>query len=543
MGTAAVDRALPQDTWAEGAQHGDIVGALGTIRADQSASPRGGWRRLLAFLAIMGPGLVVMVGDNDAGGVTTYAQAGQAYGATLLWTLFLLIPVLIVAQEMVARLGAVSGVGHARLIKERFGRFWAIFSVVDLFVLNGLTLMTEFIGIDLGLRYFGIPPYVSVPVAAVALLVVGATGSFRRWERAMFLFIAVSLLMFPLAALTHPHLQPVLHGLLVPTVAGGWSNTAVLFVIAIVGTTVAPWQLFFQQSNVIDKRITARWLRAEVLETALGGVLTNVAAAALLVAAAFAFLHTPLAGQQGSALALAHGFAAHAGRWAGDLFAVVLINAALIGGATVALSSSYALADLVGLPHSLHQGVREARGFYVIYAALVVVSAVVVLVPHVPLGLINLGVQVLAGVLLPSAVVFLILLCNDAAVLGPWVNSVMQNIAGGAIVTVLVALSLILTVTTVFPRLSLAPLLAAIGALAVVGTVVLWTQSRRAGSEGAASRALVRGLDRRRWRMPPLAELPPMRWSRAGRLAMLVLRGYLVLAAVTMVVRIVQLAR
>src|SRR5205823_14449104 len=169
---------------------GDIRGALGTIHVDDVARRHTWKQRLLTLLAIMGPGLIVMVGDNDAGGVSTYAQAGQDYGYSLLWTLLLLVPVLIVNQEMVVRLGAVTGVGHARLINERFGRFWGWFSVGDLFVLNFLTIVTEFIGVSLALSYFGISQYVAVPVAALALVAITASGSFRRWARAMFAFIA-----------------------------------------------------------------------------------------------------------------------------------------------------------------------------------------------------------------------------------------------------------------------------------------------------------------------------------------------------------------
>ena len=154
---------------------GDIRGALGTIRLHDTGE-RHGWRsRALALLAIMGPGLIVMVGDNDAGGVATYAQAGQNYGTSLLWVLLLLIPVLIVNQEMVVRLGAVTGVGHARLINERFGRFWGWFSVGDLFLLNFLTIVTEFIGVSLALGYFGVSKYIAVPLAALALVAITST--------------------------------------------------------------------------------------------------------------------------------------------------------------------------------------------------------------------------------------------------------------------------------------------------------------------------------------------------------------------------------
>src|ERR1700688_3198912 len=177
----------------DSAHVGDIEGALGRIRLSDNDRPRTLKARLATMLAIVGPGLIVMVGDNDAGGVATYVQAGQNYGYSLLWVLMLLIPVLIVNQEMVVRLGAVTGVGHARLINERYGKFWGAFSVGDLFLLNFLTIVTEFIGVSLALGYFGVRDYVSVPIAALLLIAITVTGSFRRWERAMFLFIAVTL--------------------------------------------------------------------------------------------------------------------------------------------------------------------------------------------------------------------------------------------------------------------------------------------------------------------------------------------------------------
>src|SRR5271163_4982250 len=173
--------AAPRTAVLDTAHVGDIEGALGRISISDTDRPRTLKVRLATLLAIIGPGLIVMVGDNDAGGVATYTQAGQNYGLTLLWTLPLLIPVLVVNQEMVVRLGAVTGVGHARLINERFGKFWGAFSVGDLFILNFLTIATEFVGVGLALAYFGVSKYVSVPIAAVLLIVMTATGSFRRW--------------------------------------------------------------------------------------------------------------------------------------------------------------------------------------------------------------------------------------------------------------------------------------------------------------------------------------------------------------------------
>src|SRR5450631_152418 len=275
---------------------GDIRGALGTIRMHDTGE-RHGWRsRAMALLAIMGPGLIVMVGDNDAGGVSTYAQAGQNYGYSLLWVLLLLVPVLIVNQEMVVRLGAVTGVGHARLIMERFGRFWGWFSVGDLFLLNFLTVVTEFIGVSLALGYFGVSKYIAVPIAAVGLIAITASGSFRFWERSMFVFVFMNLLIVPLFFMAHPKGSPIAQNLFVPGIQGGATSTAVLLIIAMVGTTVAPWQLFFQQSNIIDKRITPRWINYERVDTWLGAVIVVVGAAALMCVSAFAFRGTPYFG-------------------------------------------------------------------------------------------------------------------------------------------------------------------------------------------------------------------------------------------------------
>src|SRR6202034_2937762 len=171
-------------------QHtGDIRGALGTIRLDDTSPRRGLSAQLKTLLAIVGPGLIVMVGDNDAGAFATYGQAGQNYGTRLLWTLLLLVPVLYVNQEMVLRLGAVTGVGHARLILERFGRFWGAFSVIDLFILNALTIVTEFIGVTFAVGYLGLPKVPSVILAGVVIVAAASTGSFRRFERICFVLV------------------------------------------------------------------------------------------------------------------------------------------------------------------------------------------------------------------------------------------------------------------------------------------------------------------------------------------------------------------
>ena len=512
---------------------GDIEGALGTVIAFDTAPRRTLRRRLATLLAIMGPGLVVMVADNDAGGLSIYAQAGQNYRASLLWVLALLAPVLFINQEMVARLGAVTGAGHARLIVERFGRRWGAFAIGDLLVLNALTIVTEFIGVALALAYFGVSRYLAVPIAAVLLIAFTATGSFRRWERAMYLLVAVSVVVIPLAVLSRPSAHAVGLSGLRPGVEGGLSSTSLLLIIALAGTTVAPWQLFFQQSNVVDKRITPRWLRYERADTLIGTVLIILGAVAVMLACAWAFGGTPAHGRFENAGAVAAGLRTHVSPLAGTLFAIALLDASLLGAAAVTLASSYAVGDYFGFKHSLHRDWRDASTFHGTYVAFVALAAMIVLIPGAPLGLITIGVQALAGVLLPSATVFLLLLCNDHDVLGPWVNPPWLNALAAIVVGTLVVLSTLLTITTIFPSVDITTLcLGLFGSLAVM-LIAVGTMSRRRPPVAASAR--------QHWTMPPLEKLPPPPSSRIRRLTLIALRCQLLLAAALLLAKVVQL--
>ena len=525
---------------------GDIEGALGRIRlSEEDQERRGLKRKLITFLAIMGPGLIVMVGDNDAGGVSTYAQAGQNYGYSLLWTLLLLIPVLIVNQEMVVRLGAVTGVGHARLINERFGRFWGWFSVGDLFILNFLTIVTEFIGVSLALRYFHISPYISVPVAAVVLVAITASGSFARWERSLFAFITVSLILFPLAFTSHPQWGQIGRHFVVPGIQGGVTSTAVLLIIAIVGTTVAPWQLFFQQSNVIDKRITPRFIGYERADTTQGAFVVVTGAAAILIAAVFAVRGTSLAGHFTDALGVAQALERH-GQWYGAAFAIVLLDASIIGASAVTLSTSYAFGDVFGIRNSLHRKFRDAKPFYASYSGMIAAAAAIVLIPGAPLGLLTTAVQALAGILLPSASTFLVLLCNDREVLGPWMNPRWLNILASLIIGVLLVLSGTLVVSTLFSNLNAThvAIWIAIGLVAVAAVAGAWfwlTRNHRPPPQ-PRPRSTMSEAERLAWRMPPIALLKPAEWSMGRKVALLTLRGYLVISVVLLIVKAVELA-
>ena len=526
---------------------GDIRGALGTIAIDDFAPRTSLSAKLKTLLAIVGPGLIVMCGDNDAGAFSTYGQAGQNYGTRLLWTLLLLVPVLYVNQEMVLRLGAVTGVGHARLILERFGKFWGAFSVIDLFILNALTIVTEFIGITLAAGYLGVPKLVAVALAAVVIIAAAFTGSFRRFERIAITFCAGSLLLIPLALLTHPNVGQVARGFVVPGLPGGSGQmaTVMLLVIGIVGTTVAPWQLFFQQSYVIDKRITPRFMRYEKADLWIGIVIVVVGAAAVIgaTASASAFAGTKGAGNFTDSAGLAHGIAANAGHAAGVVFAVALLDASIIGAFAVSLSSAYAIGDVLGLKHSLHRGFRQAKGFYAIYAALIAGAATIVLIPGAPLGLLTEGVQALAGVLLPSATVYLLLLCSDRAVLGPWVNSRKTTMFAATVVALLVALSVVLTASVLFPAITARQIIVIFcvcgAASAILGA---WTLARARRSVGFGVGVPVDRTGRENWRMPPLAMLSKPVMSGSRKIGLTVLRSYLAVAMILVVVKLVEVA-
>ena len=511
---------------------------MGRVRAFDTGPRLSLRRRLATLVAVAGPGIIVLVADNDAGSFSVYAQAGQNYGFGLLWLFLLLAPVLYVLQEMVARLGAVTGAGHARLIFERFGRRWGAFALGDLLALNLLTLVTEFIGIDFALEYLGVSRYISVPVAAAVLVLITSTGSLRNWERAMFVFVAGNLLVIPLLVYAHPHGASIARDTFVPGIAGGLTSTSVLLIIALVGTTVAPWQLFFQQSNVVDKRITTRWINYERADTILGSFVVVTGAAAIIITTAFAFGGTRFHGNFKDALHVANGLNATLGHTSAVLFSVVLLNASIIGAAAITLATSYAVGDVFGLRHSLNRPPREAKFFYGSFTAIVAAAAGIVLIPGAPLGVITVAVQALAGVLLPSASVFLLLLCNDREILGPWVNKLWLNVVATIILGALLMLSGILMVTTVFPHVNVTLLLIVLAGLLAVGLGVLGVLGLRGRLPAEPA------LEERRdtWTMKPIALLgrPPRSGARTVTMATMYL--YVLVAIVLLAVKAAKLA-
>jgi Mn2+/Fe2+ NRAMP family transporter len=422
-------------------------------KAAEGVLVRRSWQKhLLTYLMVFGPGLIVMEADNDAGAVSTYMQAGGQYGLHLLWILIVLLPICYFVQEMVARLGIATGKGHAAMIYERFGKWWGHFSLFDLLLVNFLTLITEFAAISLALSALGVSPWISVPVSAVGLTLMVVTGSYLRWERIVIVLCLMDLTWFALAYVVHPNWAAVLNSTVAPTMpAGGITGSLVFLVIAIVGTTIAPWQLFFQQSCVAEKRLRFSDLKWARLDTLIGATFTVMVAGAMMLVGNYGFEHGITFQDPAQ---FAETIMPMLGHFARNGILLLMVNAAVLGTTAISLASSWAYGEVKGWEHSLHKKLWEAPGFYATYIACVGAAAAIVLIPHVPLQLVIISVQVFAGLILPSAIIFLQLLLNDHELLGErWVNRPWNNYINWTIIVVLFALSLLLAAQVMLPNL------------------------------------------------------------------------------------------
>ena len=541
-------------------QHaGDIVGALGTLKRSETGNTKSWRRKFRLLLVIAGPGLIVMGGGNDAGGVSVYAQMGQDYGMKLLWTLVLLFPILYFCQEMVVRLGAVSGVGHGKLIFARFGKFWGTFSVFDLFVINAVTIVVEFIGVEQSLSFFGMSRFWAVVSSAFLLFAVMAGGTYRYWERFLIFLVIANFVTFPMVYFTHTSITSTAAGV-VPSMPGGLNATLLLLIVAVVGTTIEPWQLFFQQSNVVDKRITPRWMNYERLDTAVGVAVEVVGALAIMCACAFGLAHTKAFGNFNDLSTTAAQLQHYAGHGTGDLLAIAALDGYLIGANLTALTTTYTLGDVYPkMRHSLHWKLNQAPWFYGLYAILVGLSAVITLAWGNDLGVVINGVEALNGILLPSALVFLILLANDKPILGPWTNSTAQNWIAGIIAWTVLTFSLAPLVTTFWPVITLKQSFYGLGVCTVLGVAaaVLLLRDRSSSDEqpaplsDPASNSRPPGMDRGQWReelrerrvawrTPPIRTLQRPVLSISRKIGLLTLRGYIIFAIIIMVIKLIQ---
>ena len=404
-------------------------------------------KALKLFFILAGPGLIVMVADNDAGGITTYAATGAQYGYNLIWFLIILLPVAYYVQEMTARLGIVTKHGHAEAIFKNFGIFWGWFSLLDLVLTDWLTQVTEFTGMTSAMKIFGIPSWLTVVGVIILMTAIILSGKYWTWEKITLLFGAFNLIYIPLAFMVHPDVHAIISKGLIPNVPGGFNNQFFFFVMANVGTTIAPWMIFFQQSAVVDKGLQEKDIKWGRWDTFVGAILTVVTAIVIVIATG-----TMLFGQQINDAAQAARIMMKTDNLSGTFMAIGLFDAGLLGAICISLASSWAWGEVFGWAHTLNRKVRNAPWFYVLYLSFLVLAGGIVLIPNAPLVLITLFVQVIAVTLLPSALIFLLLLLNDKKVMGKFKNTTAQNIIVGFIIVAIIVLSTLYAVSAIYPE-------------------------------------------------------------------------------------------
>lgn len=405
---------------------------------------RPSWAAVIAFLAVVGPGIITANVDNDAGGITTYSLAGARYGYELLWALIPITLALIVVQEMCSRMGAVTGKGLADLIRESFGVKLTFFLMIGLLFANLANTMAEFSGLAASGEIFGVSKYISVPVGALAVWWLVVKGSYRQVEK---IFLAASLfyVAYILSGLmARPDWAQVAHHTVVPTIRT--QPAFVTMLIGVIGTTIAPWMQFYQQSAVVDKGVSARnyaYCRADVII----GCCTAVIVAFFITLTTAATLHTShisINTAEDAAFALRP----LAGRYASYLFAFGLLNASLFAASILPLATAYSVCEGIGWERGLNQSFKEAPEFYGLYTGIIALGAGFVLIPRAPLLLIMYLSQVANGILLPLVLIFMLALINNTSLMGGYRNSRTFNAIAWAAVAVTIVLTLALVVTT-----------------------------------------------------------------------------------------------
>jgi NRAMP (natural resistance-associated macrophage protein)-like metal ion transporter len=406
------------------------------------------WKAIKIFLMISGPGIIVMVADNDAGGITTYGVTGAAYGYGLIWFLVLLGPIAYFVQEMTVRLGAVTKRGHAEAIFDGFGAFWGWFSLLDLFLVDFLTLVTEFIGMTAALSIFHIPPVITVIGVCIVMSIMVLQGRYWTWEKVALVFCAVNLIYIPAAFIVHPSVSDIIRQGLIPNFPGGFNNKIFFFLMANIGTTIAPWMVFFQQSAVVDKSMQEKDILWGKVDTMVGSFFTVLVAIFIVVVTGTVLKGQPIESAAQASIALMK-----VNSHLGTFLAIGLFDAGFLGAICISLASSWAVGEVFGWAHSLNNKIKDAPWFYAIYFLTLIGAGIVVLIPRAPLVLITLFVQVIAVTLLPAALVFLILLLNDEKMMGKYKNTLFQNIVTTTIVLGIIVLSTLYAISAIFPKL------------------------------------------------------------------------------------------
>jgi NRAMP (natural resistance-associated macrophage protein)-like metal ion transporter len=401
-------------------------------------------RRLFVLLAVVGPGLITSNADNDAGGIATYSQAGAQFRFKMLWLLVVVTICLIVVNEMSARMGVVTGKGLADLIRERFGVRSTAFAMALLLVANAFTTVAEFAGIAAGMELLGVPKYISVPIAAIAIWLLVVRGSYPVVERVLLSIGLVYLTYVVSGFLVHPNWTEILRSSVVPQV--DVSKAYFLLAIALIGTTITPWMQFYLQAAIAEKGIPEDQLTYSRADVIVGSVVTDVIAFFIVVATALTLAGHLSAAQLGNMQAgdYARALVPVAGHFAGILFGIGLVGASLLAGSVVPLSTSYAVSEAFGFERGVDRGIGDAPIFFGIFTFLIVVGALAVLVPGVPLVSMILLSQDVNGLILPAILVYMLILVNDRRLMGRFVNSRAANAVAGVTVAGLIILTVLL---------------------------------------------------------------------------------------------------
>jgi len=433
--------------------HEDIDRAHDRERVLETRSRRGLWPRARLLWLLIGPGILVMLGENDGPSMLSYAATGARFGVGFFLPFVVLTFLMAcVVQEMTVRLGAATHRGHAELIFDRFGPFWGWFSMIDLMLGNFLTLITEFIAIRAGLGFFGIPPAIAVLGAWLVLFAALMAHRYWTWERVTLTAALGNLIFVPVALLSHPHWGKIGGAMFTfKPLPGGLTQETVLILLADIGATVTPWMLFFQQSAIADKGLTTRDIRIGRFDTVLGAALAALAALATIVATAPLFAHG-MSAANFEAAQFAQALEPFVGHWGAALFALGMFEAGMVAAVTISTSSAYAFGEVAHRPHSLNLPFQQGKSFYFVLLAEAAAAAALVLIPGIPLVYIVLIVNVIAVLAMPPALLFLYLLVNDREIMGNLVSPLWANILTLGAVVVLIAAGLLFGLSVVAPQ-------------------------------------------------------------------------------------------
>jgi NRAMP (natural resistance-associated macrophage protein)-like metal ion transporter len=401
--------------------------------SEKKSPPGSFWRRASTFLRVLGPGLITANVDNDAGGIATYSQAGARFGFRLLWSFLPVTFLLILVQEMVNRMGVVTGQGLSDLIRERFGVRVTFYVMLLVIGTNFGNVMGEFAGIASAAPIFGVPGWQAVPVCAVLVWLLVLKGSYGIVEK-VFLVACLLYLAYPLTlAIIRPDLREVGRALVTPTLSV--DRDYLVMLIGLVGTTIAPWMQFYQQASVAEKNIHLDDYGLSRLDTIVGGIVVSLVAGSIVVACArtihVAGLHIEEASDAARALAPL------AGKHSSILFALGLWNASLFAASVLPLSTSYAFCEAMGWESGLDKSYAAARQFYVLYTLMIALPALMVLLPGLSLLKVMFWSQVLNGLLLPVVLVVILILIRDRRLMRDWANGALLNLIGWAAVVLL----------------------------------------------------------------------------------------------------------